>query len=131
MAEHVPHPANTAGDFYVEDGCCTMCEVPFVEAPGLFGVSKDEQGYPHCYVQRQPATSEQLAGMISAIRCSEVQCIRYRGSDRVIQLQLVEAAEGPQCDQLPEDLQKRSDKAVAARQEQIAKAERNRRQGGG
>jgi hypothetical protein len=33
MADHQPHPANVPGDFYVEDGCCTMCEVPFAEAP--------------------------------------------------------------------------------------------------
>jgi hypothetical protein len=40
VAEHKPHAANVAGAFYVEDGCCTMCEVPFAEAPELFGTSK-------------------------------------------------------------------------------------------
>ena len=33
MEEHTPNPANVPGDFYVQDGCCTMCEVPFAEAP--------------------------------------------------------------------------------------------------
>jgi hypothetical protein len=126
VAEHKPHPANVPGDFYVEHGCCTMCEVPFVEAPGLFGVSQDPKGYPHCYVQRQPSSPEELAGMLSALRCSEVQCIRYRGPDLAIQLQLVDCGEGPQCDQLPADLHQRSDQAVAARQKQIAETERDR-----
>ena len=81
---HRPHPANVAGDFYVEDGCCTMCEVPFAEAPTLFGACQDPQGYPHCYVKRQPDTAGELDQMVLAIRHAEFPCIRYRGTDKVI-----------------------------------------------
>ena len=105
MAEHTPHPANVPGDFYVEDGCCTMCEVPFAEAPGLFGTVQDPKGYPHCFVNRQPRTPAELEQMLSAVRCAELQCIRYRGADRLIQLRLVSDGEGAICDGLPPDLQ--------------------------
>ncbi|MEI6526811.1 MAG: hypothetical protein WCP62_12340, partial [Planctomycetota bacterium] len=33
MAEH---PLNADGDFYVEHGCCTSCDVPMQSAPSLF-----------------------------------------------------------------------------------------------
>src|SRR5439155_2532467 len=91
MAEHRPHPANVPGDYYVEDGCCTMCLVPFTEAPELFGECQDPKGYPHCFVKRQPETPDELTKMLSTIRCAELMCIRYRGTDRRIQLKLVEA----------------------------------------
>lgn len=103
MSERIPHPANVPGDFYVEDGCCTMCEVPFAEAAALFGTAQDPKGYPHCYVKRQPESPTELAQMVSAIRCAELQCIRYRGTDRLIQLRLVEIREGAVCDSLPPD----------------------------
>ena len=117
MAEPRPHPANGSGDFYVEDGCCTMCGVPFFEAPSLFGVIKDPKGYSHCYVKRQPSTGEELAQMISAVRCAELQCIRYRGSDTAIQLRLVEIGDGLVCDHLPPDLQQRAELIKAARRQ--------------
>jgi hypothetical protein len=106
--EHTPHPANVPGDFYVVDSCCTMCEVPFLEAPALFGAVKNPQGYEHCYVKRQPASPAELDQMVNAIRCAELQCIRYRGADRLIQLSLVEYGEGVVCDLLPADLQARA-----------------------
>jgi hypothetical protein len=116
VAEHIPHPANVPGDFYVEDGCCTMCEVPFAEAPELFGTVHDPKGYPHCFVKRQPATPAELDQMVSAIRCAELQCIRYRGVDRLIQLRLVGDGEGVICDGLPADLQAEADRREAERQ---------------
>ena len=116
MAEHRPHPANVPGDFYVEDGCCTMCEVPFAEAPGLFGVTQDPKGYPHCYVQRQPGSPAELDQMVSAIRCAELECIRYRGTDRRIQLRLVEVGQGAICDGLPQELQQEANRQEAERQ---------------
>jgi hypothetical protein len=105
MAKHQPHPANVPGDFYVEDGCCTMCEVPFAEAPELFGTVQDPKGYPHCFVKRQPESPVELEQMLSAVRCAELKCIRYRGSDRVLQLRLIGDGEGEICDGLPADLQ--------------------------
>ena len=99
MAERKPHPANVPGDFYVEDGCCTMCLVPFAEAPELFGACMDPKGYQHCYVKQQPETTEALGHMFGAIQGAELRCIRYRGTDRIIQLRLVELGEGAVCDE--------------------------------
>ena len=98
MNPHTPHPANVPGDFYVGDGCCTMCEVPFTEAPGLFGTIQDPKGYAHCYVKRQPESPDEIEQMISAIRCAETQCIRYRGSDQLIRLRLIQDGESAVCD---------------------------------
>jgi hypothetical protein len=116
VTEHTPHPANVPGDFYVEDGCCTMCEVPFAEAPELFGTALDEKGFAHCVVNRQPETPAELEEMISAIKCAELQCIRYRGADRLIQLRLVGEGEGVICDELPADLQAEADRCEAERE---------------
>ena len=108
-----PHPANVPGDFYVEDGCCMMCEAPFAEAPTLFGRCQDSRGFQHCYVKQQPETQAELHQMLSAIHCSEMECIRYRGTDRLIQLRLVDAGDGPLCDDLATDLQRQSKLVVA------------------
>jgi hypothetical protein len=119
MPEHKPHPANVPGDFYVEDGCCTMCTVPFAEAPELFGECQDPKGYHHCFVKRQPETSGELTKMLSTIQCAEFMCIRYRGTDRRIQLQLVESGNGVVCDNLARDLQKRVDEEMAKAKESV------------
>lgn len=95
---YIPHPANVPGDFYVEDGCCTMCEVPFIDAPELFGVVQDPKGYPHCFVKRQPGSEVELDRMVSAIRHAEFKCIRYRGTDRRIHLKLIAIGEHAACD---------------------------------
>ena len=113
MTEHKPHAANVPGEFYVEDGCCTMCLVPFAEAPELFGQCQDPKGYLHCFVKRQPETPDELKKMLRTIRCAELMCIRYRGTDRRIQLELVEAEMGVVCDNLPPDMQKRVDEQEA------------------
>lgn len=113
MFERNPHPANVPGDFYVVDGCCTMCEVPFLEAPNLFGTFLDPKGYQHCYVKRQPGSPAELDEMVNVIRCAEFQCIRYRGSDHLIQLRLVEADEGMICDVLPTDLRSEAERRNA------------------
>jgi hypothetical protein len=89
------------GDFYVEDDCCTMCAVPFTDAPELFGTTQDPRGYQHCFVKRQPMTAGELDRMVSAIRHAEFGCIRYRGTDRLIQLRLIEIGERGICDNLP------------------------------
>jgi hypothetical protein len=76
---------NVVGDFYVADGCCTLCGVPHATAPELFGgfepdgsVSDDVE---HCWVKKQPSTSAELAAMIETMRLQELGCIRYCGSD--------------------------------------------------
>jgi hypothetical protein len=117
MAEHKPDPTNVPGAFYVEDDCCTMCGVPFAEAPELFGAHQDPNGYSLCFVKRQPENSEELDHMIMAIRCAELMCIRYRGDDRQLQEKLVELGEGMVCDNLPRDLQERAEQLELARKQ--------------
>lgn len=125
MREHTPHPANVPGDFYVEEGCCTMCLVPFAEAPELFGEVQDPKGYPHCFVKRQPETPAELTRMLRTIRCAELMCIRYRGTERRIQLELVEADFGEVCDNLPPDLQQRVDEEASRQKETQPAASRS------
>ena len=76
-----PFPANVPGDFFVIDGCCTMCEAPFGEAPELFGTHHDKEGWIHCFVKKQPETDEELKHMLSACEVAELNCIKYRGND--------------------------------------------------
>lgn len=113
MVGRAAYPANVPGDFYVEKGCCLMCEVPFAEAPGLFGTDRDPQGYPHCHVRRQPESAAELEQMLGAIRYADLRCIRCQGDDRRIQLRLVEIDEGAVCDTLPPDLQQEADRRAA------------------
>lgn len=98
MPDRPPHPSNVPGDFYVEDGCCTLCGVPFVEAPELFGTVGDATGASHCYVRRQPETHAEVEQMVGAITRAEFECIRYRGTDGLVQLRLVAAGAGAACD---------------------------------
>jgi hypothetical protein len=94
-----PHPLNVIGDFYVEDGCCTACDVPQSEAPDLFGMTSDP--YYHCYVKRQPRSKTELDQMLSAIACAELQCIHYRGNDPAIISRLSAMGEMEICDTEP------------------------------
>lgn len=90
-----PYPKNVAGDFYVEDGCCTACDVPNHYAPGLFEYDDES----HCFVARQPETNREIYQMIKAVCGSEVECIRYKGDDREILRRLAEAGQSDLCDQ--------------------------------
>jgi hypothetical protein len=51
---------NVVGPFYVEDGCCTLCGVPGVTAPSLFGGFGPDgsvlEGIEQCWVKRQPSS---------------------------------------------------------------------------
>lgn len=75
-----------------------MCEVPLADAPILFGVVQDPEGYPHCFVKQQPVAEVELGQMILAIRHAELGCIRYRGADRLVQLRLSAFGEQSVCD---------------------------------
>jgi hypothetical protein len=90
------HALNVPGDFYVVNGCCTGCEVPFREAPGHFEMDSDG----HCYVCKQPVTPADVDGMIQAVSVAEVNCIRYAGSDPVVLRKLTSIGEQDQCDML-------------------------------
>lgn len=92
------YPANAPGEFYVEDQCCTLCGVPQKIAPELFSVIDDASD--HCYVRRQPTNEDELARMLKTISDAELQCIRYAGTERSIQVRLVEAGEWAVCDHL-------------------------------
>src|SRR5262245_4832705 len=92
-----PHAMNVAGPFYVVDGCCTACDVPFEEAPGLFAY--DDKS--HCYVKRQPGTKQEVNQMLIAVRASEVECIRYRAQDAEILRRLAELGQPYLCDIAP------------------------------
>ena len=94
-----PHPLNVIGDFYVEDGCCTACDVPQTEAPDLFGMTSEP--YYHCYVKRQPESEAEHDQMLSAIACAELQCIHYRGNDPAIISRLSAMDEIEICDTEP------------------------------
>jgi hypothetical protein len=114
MEKTKPHPSNVPGDYFVEDGCCMMCEVPSRAAPDLFAVSLDPTGCPHCFVKKQPETADEQDRMFLAIRRAEAGCIRYRGCERAVQERLVEAGEGTACVDLPADLQRKSAERIAA-----------------
>ena len=100
MNTRTPHPANAPGDFYVEDGCCTSCGVMHTEAADLLGWAPDD----HCHVRKQPVTLADLDRMFDAIAVAEMDCIRYKGSNRAIQIRLISASAAGQCDELPADL---------------------------
>jgi hypothetical protein len=97
----VPHAANVPGDFYVEDGCCVACDMPRTLAPQLFGMTVAPNF--HCYVKQQPETETQLEQMYEAIECADLECIRYRGTDRLIQLRLIRDGQQYICDNLNAD----------------------------
>ncbi len=85
-----PHKDNVPGPFYVTDGCCTSCDVPFVEAPGMFAY--DDQS--HCFVKRQPKSPDDLTRMLRAVHGSEVECIRYRGREKDVLRRMAEGGMG-------------------------------------
>ena len=96
MAE--PYPKNVPGPFYVEDGCCITCGIPTEEAPEVFAWDDEAKWGSHCFVHCQPQTAEALKKVLSAIKHAEVDCIRYRGNDHAIRMQLIEQGSGEQCD---------------------------------
>jgi len=97
-----PYPENVDGDFYVEKDCCTMCDVPMVEAPELFTYAIGADGEPdHYYVSRQPKNDAELTDMLSVIQCAEFRCVRYRGSDPDLLQRLIDLGESDVCDEIP------------------------------
>jgi hypothetical protein len=98
MSETIrPHPMNVPGPFYVVHGCCTACDVPFAEAPGLFAYD----GKNHCFVKRQPGTKEELNRMMRAAWAAELQCIRYRGQEAEVLRRFGELGDPHLCDVAP------------------------------
>ena len=52
----------------------------------------------------EQAADIELDEMVNAIQCAEFDCIRYGGSNRTIQIRLVQVTAGSISDALPEDL---------------------------
>jgi hypothetical protein len=99
MSSRTRVPENVPGDFYVEEGCCTRCDVPAVEAPEHFAYSEDS-----CYVCRQPQTPDEVARMVNAIQVQELNCIRYGGRQRDVQIRLFAVGAAEYCDDLLPEL---------------------------
>ncbi len=80
MPEHPrkAHPQNVAGPFYVEDGCCLICDVPRSVAPDMFKYTTDKS---HCFVYKQPETAADLQKMLEVLKTQDVMCIRCRSRD--------------------------------------------------
>jgi 4Fe-4S single cluster domain of Ferredoxin I len=93
----IANPRNVPGDFYVEDGCCTSCEVIFDIAPGHF---EFDPGSGECFVARQPSTDEETTRMVDAVHSAELRCVRYRGQEPSTLQALVAMGERNQCDAL-------------------------------
>ena len=73
---------NVSGDFWVEAECCTLCGVPWHEAPDLF--DHDDM---RCWVKRQPVSDDERRRMIRVLDVQELDCIHYSGSDpQLVQL---------------------------------------------
>ena len=94
--ERIPHKLNAPGDFYVEDGCCTACDLPSGEAPGFFEFEEtknefnpEEKSY-HCYFCKQPKNIEETKKVLGAMQVQEVDCIRYKGKDPQVLKLMVE-----------------------------------------
>ena len=58
-----------------------------MEAPDLFAYDSEN----HCYVSKQPETANEVSKMLRALIGSELECIRYNGSDREILRRLAES----------------------------------------
>ncbi len=91
---------NVPGDFYVEQGCCTLCGVPQAEAPTLFGGFDENWKVTHdqCFVKKQPETKPEVAQMLTVIAAQDLSCIRYSGNDNKIKARIIESGEGDQID---------------------------------
>jgi len=89
------HRLNVVGDFYVEDGCCTLCGIPWTLAPDLFAPHDDG-----CFVQKQPTTVSELQSVVEVMRHQELYCVRYRGNSRAVLRALSDAGQAEYCDAL-------------------------------
>lgn len=105
-----PNCQDAPGDFYVVPNCCALCGVPSRQAPRLIA---DCHEHSHCFIHRQPESADDVEAILSAIHLADLPCIRYRGTDSAVRRRLVETGVGEQCDDLPEDLRRRSEEVKA------------------
>ncbi len=93
--KHTRYALNVVGPFYVEDGCCTACGIPWWIAPELF---VEDEKRVHCFVKRQPETADEIDKMLKVFSSQDLLCIRYSGTDPEILRRLTEAGLASQCD---------------------------------
>lgn len=93
-----PHPENSAGPFYVDDGYCIFCAAPHAEAPTLIGWIKD--GPHHCIFRKQPETADEIDQALNAMCVSCVCALRYSGDDPNILERLKARGMSHLCDRL-------------------------------
>lgn len=94
--KHKRYPLNVDGEFYVEDGCCIVCDLPRETAPELFELNKEKD---HCYVSKQPNTEGEMNQMIEAMSGAEVFCIRCSTRNKELKKKLREAGLQDQLDE--------------------------------
>jgi hypothetical protein len=94
---------NVEGPFYVSDLCIT-CGLPVETAPNNidFDCHADCENCPDsCYVKRQPESDEERDRLIEAMLGSEVENIRYCGTDPYVLQRVSDAGLAHLCDALP------------------------------
>jgi ferredoxin len=101
------------GAFYVEKDMCITCGIPMDTAPANFSWSdrtrETHSGeFPHhCRVFKQPETPEELERVIEAASMSEIDAIRYCGTDPEILQRFKERGLKRLCDALSEKRRQR------------------------
>jgi len=93
-------PENAPGDFYVEADLCTQCCIVHGEAPEL--MNDRELPFTECYFRRQPQNAAEVERAIAAMCVSEMDALRYGGSDEAIILALRDRGCAHLCDQADE-----------------------------
>src|SRR5262245_45505833 len=92
-----PVPQNALGDFYVVRDLCMRCCLPHKEAPELMNDSRKE--FRECYFRRQTLSAEETDQAIQAIWVSELEALRYGGTDQAIISRLHDLGCGRCCDE--------------------------------
>lgn len=91
---------NTSGDFYVKEGCRTLCGMPDLIAPNLFGGFNEKGHVTHeqCFVKKQPTNSVEVEQMIKTLASQDLDCIRYSGHDKDLKDKIINIGEQSQVD---------------------------------
>jgi hypothetical protein len=92
-------PDDLPGDFYCDPSICLGCRVMDHEAPELVGWNETTR---RCYVKRQPVGAQELRDMLRAASCSEVDGLRYAGSDPEVRASFARLGIGRCCDVRPD-----------------------------
>jgi hypothetical protein len=72
-------PENADEDFYVVRNQCMRCGTPHVLAPDL--MNDDKTDFVECYFRRQPTNEKEEDQAIEALSQSEIEALRYAGTN--------------------------------------------------